>query len=70
MQNLWQWFDVLYQQKDKVHWSIEVASLWETISWWAKFSRIGQRKRGLHHGWKKELKTFWPKLEVVVCNGF
>jgi hypothetical protein len=26
--------------------------------------------QGLHHGWKKELETFWPKLEAMVCDGF
>jgi hypothetical protein len=37
--NLLQWFDVFYPQKDKVHWTIEVASLSEKISWWAKLSK-------------------------------
>ncbi len=35
--NLLQWFDVFYRQKNKAHWTTEVVSLWEKISWWAKF---------------------------------
>jgi hypothetical protein len=30
--NLLQWFDVLYPQKDKVHSTTKLASLWEKIS--------------------------------------
>jgi hypothetical protein len=37
--NLLQWFDVLYAQKNKVHWTTKVANLWEIFSWWAKFSK-------------------------------
>jgi hypothetical protein len=32
--NLLQWCD------DKVHWTIEVVSLWDKISWWAKFLKF------------------------------
>jgi hypothetical protein len=31
--NLLQWFNVPYPQKDKVHWTTKVVSLWEKISW-------------------------------------
>jgi hypothetical protein len=43
--NLLQGFDAIYQQKNKVHWIMEVANLWEKTSWWAKFQKIGLRKR-------------------------
>jgi hypothetical protein len=43
--NLLQWFDVLYPQKDKVHWTMEVVRLWEEISWWAKFSKNWSKKK-------------------------
>ncbi len=51
--NLLQWFNVLYPQKDKVHWTMEVASLWAKNSWWAKFLK----------NWLK-LKTLWPNWKL------
>jgi hypothetical protein len=43
--NFLQWFDVLYPQKDKVHWTKEVMNLWEKNSWWVKFSKNWLKKK-------------------------
>jgi hypothetical protein len=56
--NLLQWFDGLYPQKVKVHWTIEVVSLWEKISWWAKFLK----------NWLKKKTRITPWIEEGVRN--
>ncbi len=67
--NLLQWFEVHYPQKNKVHWIIEVVDLWDKVSWWAKFTKTFSMKLKLAP-WIKALKTFLPKLEVMVFCGF
>jgi hypothetical protein len=47
-------FDVLYSQKDKVQWTTEVASLWEKISWWAKFLKNWLKKKTRLAPWMEE----------------
>jgi hypothetical protein len=48
---------------------MEVVSLWEKISWWANFSKNWLKKKVRLAPWVEEGdRTFWPKLEVVVCN--
>jgi hypothetical protein len=37
---------ILYPQKDKAHWIMEVTNLWDKISWWAKFSKNFLKKAG------------------------
>jgi transposase-like protein len=51
---LLQWFDVLYPQKDKVHWTMKVASLWEKNSWWAKISKNWFKKKMKLAPWMEE----------------
>jgi hypothetical protein len=52
--NLLQWFDVFYSQKDKVHWTMEVANLWEKFLWWAKFSTNWLKKNAKLAPWMEE----------------
>jgi hypothetical protein len=58
VRNLLQSFDVFYPQKDKLFWTMEVASLWEKIAWWAKFSK----------NWSKKKVTFAPWMEEGTQN--
>jgi hypothetical protein len=52
--NLLQWFDIHYPQKDKVHWTTKVASLWGKNSWWAKFSNNWLKKKVKLAPWMEE----------------
>jgi hypothetical protein len=52
--NLLQWFDVLYTQKDKMFWTMKVASLWEKNSWRAKFSKNWSKKKVRLAPWMEE----------------
>jgi hypothetical protein len=46
--NLLQWCD------DKVHWTIKVVSLWDKISWWAKFLKFFLKKKTRLAPWMEE----------------
>ncbi len=61
--NLLQWF---YPQEDKVHWTMEVASLWEKISWWAKFSKNFSKKKARLAPWMEE--GAWNLLAQIGSN--
>ncbi len=52
--NLLQWFDVFYPQNDRAHWTMEVANLWEKISWWAKFLKHWSNKKARLAPWMEE----------------
>ncbi len=54
-----------------MHWPIEEASLWEKISWWAKFSKNWLKKTAKLAPWMEEgTQNLLAILEVVVCYGF
>jgi hypothetical protein len=45
---------VFYRQKNKAHWTMEVANLWEKISWWTKFLKKISKKKARQAPWMEE----------------
>jgi len=62
--NLLQWCD------DKVHWTINVASLWDKISWWAKFLKKLFEEKGKISTMdgRRCLKPFGPNWKLCVMD--